>query len=60
MARAIDVLSVVLLVGAAGAFAMGIRALAERDDLLALYLLLVGGLCLRAASDLLRPKSGAG
>lgn len=48
-----------LLVVAAGlAFTYGVQALGDRRDLVALYLLVVGGLCLKAATDLLRPKSG--
>jgi hypothetical protein len=48
-----------LLVAAAGlAFTFGVQALGERRDLSALYLLVVGALCLKAGTDLLRPKSG--
>jgi len=57
--RAIDLISVVLLVAAAGAFAMGVNALGDRRDLDALYWLVVGGLTLRAATDMLRPKGGS-
>jgi hypothetical protein len=59
MLKAIDVISVTLLVAAAGAFALGVHALGERRDLSALYWLAVGGLVLKAATDMLRPKSGA-
>jgi len=59
MPRAIDVISVVLLLFAAVAFALGVRALGEREDLSALYWLAVGALVLRSATDMLRPKSGA-
>ncbi|MFO0568875.1 MAG: hypothetical protein U0263_24675 [Polyangiaceae bacterium] len=59
MTRAIDLISVVLLVAAAGAFAMGVNALGDRRDLDALYWLVVGGLTLRAATDMLRPKGGS-
>ncbi len=59
MARVVDVVSVVLLVAAAGAFAMGVNALGDRRDLDALYWLAVGGLTLRSATDMLRPKGAS-
>jgi hypothetical protein len=59
MAKAVDLLSVVLLLAAAGAFALGLRALGEQRDLGALYWLVVGGLVLRAATEMIRPRSGA-
>ena len=40
------------------AFAYGIRALGEREDFKALDLLAVGGLALRASTELLRPRGG--
>jgi len=58
MPRAIDIISVILLLFAAVAFALGVRALGEREDLGALYWLAVGALVLRSATDMLRPKSG--
>ncbi|HKY35432.1 MAG TPA: hypothetical protein VJN18_05800 [Polyangiaceae bacterium] len=58
MARALDVISCLLIIAAGLAFTFGVQALGERRDLAALYLLVVGGLCLKAATDLLRPKSG--
>jgi hypothetical protein len=48
-----------MLLFAAAAFALGVRALGEREDLAALYWLAVGALVLRSATDMLRPKSGA-
>jgi hypothetical protein len=57
--RFIDVITVVLLVASAAAFAAGIYALGERRDLAALYWLVVGALVLRSATDMLRPKPGA-
>jgi hypothetical protein len=54
-----DVTSVVLLLLAAGAFAAGVFALTNKEDLSALYWLIVGALSLRAATDMLRPKSSA-
>lgn len=59
MSRLIDVLSIVLLAAAAAAFLLGIHALGDQKDLLALYWLVVGGLSLRSATDMLRPRSGA-
>jgi hypothetical protein len=58
MSRLLELLSLVLLLAGGVAFARGVQALVDRKDLLALYLLVVGGLCLKAATDLLRPKSG--
>jgi hypothetical protein len=54
-----DVVSVLLLISAVGAFAMGLTVLAERRDLLALYWLVIGAFALRAATQLLRPKAGS-
>lgn len=59
MSRAIDVLCLVLLAASAGAFAMGVSALGDRRDLDALYWLVVGGLILRSATDMLRPKGAS-
>ncbi len=58
MARALDVISCLLIVAGGVAFARGVHALGERQDLVALYLLVVGAFCLKAATDLLRPKAG--
>lgn len=59
MSRALDVFAILLLVSAAFAFAVGIRLLGERDDLRALYLLIVGALSLRASTEILRPRGGS-
>lgn len=59
MARAIDVLAIVLFLVSAGAFGFGLKALADLDDFRAIYLLVVGGLALRASTELLRPRSGS-
>jgi hypothetical protein len=56
MQRVIDVLSIVLLGASAAAFAFGVRALGDEHDLASLYWLVIGGLLLRSATDLLRPK----
>ncbi|MEZ4225858.1 MAG: hypothetical protein R3B13_33230 [Polyangiaceae bacterium] len=57
MGRLVDALSVVLLLGSAFAFGAGVDALAERRDLTALYWLVVGALTLKAAVDVVRPRS---
>ncbi len=59
MSKIIDVLSVLLVLGAIAAFALGVAALGERRDLIALYWLAIGGLVLRSAVELLRPRSSA-
>jgi len=58
MSRTLDAVALLLIAAGGLAFTRGVQSLGERKDLLALYLLLVGGLCLKAATDLLRPKSG--
>lgn len=58
MARALDAISCLLLLAGGVAFTRGVQALGDRKDLVAVYLLVVGGLCLKAATDLLRPRSG--
>jgi len=55
--NAVDVLAILLLLLAAGAFSLGVLALGDERDLTALYLLVVGVVLLRASTDLLRPKS---
>jgi hypothetical protein len=59
MSKVIDALSILLVLGAALAFSLGVAALAERRDLIAIYWLVVGGLVLRAAVELLRPRSSS-
>jgi hypothetical protein len=56
MRRLIDTLSVLLLVGGAIAFTLGVRALGDERDLASLYWLVAGALLLRSSTDLLRPK----
>jgi hypothetical protein len=58
MARVLDFVSLLLLATGGAAFTRGVQALGERKDLVALYLLVVGALCLKCASELLRPRSG--
>jgi hypothetical protein len=57
MSKVVDALSILLVLGASLAFAVGVAALGERRDLAALYWLAIGGLVLRAAVELLRPRS---
>jgi hypothetical protein len=57
MARVADVVNILLLVAACAAFALGVLALGDRRDLVALYWLAVGGLALKGATDMLRPRS---
>ncbi len=59
MSRAIDVLAVVLLLGAGCAFALGVAALGDQQDFKAIYLLVIGGLALRSSTEILRPRGGA-
>lgn len=58
MGRAIDVLSVLLLLAAGAAFALGVWSLNDRRDLHALYWLGVGALLLKASVEMLRPGRG--
>ncbi|MEO8900575.1 MAG: hypothetical protein ABI488_02980 [Polyangiaceae bacterium] len=59
MSKVIDALSILLVLAASLAFAVGVSALSERRDLAALYWLAIGGLVLRSAVELLRPKSSS-
>ena len=59
VSRAIDALAITLLFIAAGAFAYGVSSIGDHQDLRAVYLLVVGGLSLRSATEILRPR-GAG
>jgi hypothetical protein len=59
MSKVVDALSILLVLGASLAFAVGVAALGERRDLAAIYWLAIGGLVLRAAVELLRPRSSA-
>ena len=57
--RVLDVLAILLFLAAAVAFGFGLRALGNRQDFEAIYLLLVGGFALRASTELLRPRGSA-
>ena len=59
MSKILDALSILLVFGACLAFAAGVYSLGERRDLVALYWLAIGGLVLRAAIELLRPRSSS-
>lgn len=59
MVRLVDAVSVLLLIASIVAFVLAFQALGERRDLGAIYWLVVGGLSLRAATQLLRPRTGA-
>lgn len=59
LARLIDVLAVVLFLVAAASFAFGVSALEKLEDFRAIYLIVVGGLSLRASTELLRPRGGS-
>jgi hypothetical protein len=54
----VDAVSLLLLLLASVAFVLGLRALTEKEDLPALYALVVGGLALKGSVDLLRGRSG--
>jgi hypothetical protein len=56
--RVADFASIALLVFSLVAFLLGLLALGDRNDLHALYWLVVGGLSLRAATNVLRPRGG--
>lgn len=56
MGRAVDVLALALLLAAAVAFALGVRALDREEDRYALYWLAVGALAMKSSTDLFRPR----
>lgn len=56
MARAIDLLALLLFAGATAALAAGFFALERQEDFRALYLLAMGALALRASTQILRPR----
>jgi hypothetical protein len=56
-ARVANAVNLVLFVVACASFGLGIHALGDRKDLQALYYLLLGGLALKGAVDMLRPRS---
>ncbi len=56
MGRAIDILAVALMLAAALAFLLGVRALDREEDRYALYWLAVGAMALKSSTDLFRPR----
>jgi hypothetical protein len=46
-----------LVVAAAVGFSLGMWAVGRQEDRLAIYWLAVGALCLKASTDLVRPRS---
>jgi len=59
MGKVIDALGILLVLGAVLAFSLGVTALGDRRDLSAIYWLVIGGLVLRSAVELLRPRSSS-
>ena len=57
MSRVANVVNLLLFVAACVSFAFGLFALGDRRDLQAIYFLVVGGVALKAATDMLRPRS---
>ncbi len=57
MSRVANVVNLTLFVAACVSFALGLRALGDRRDLQAIYFLVVGGIALRAATEMLRPRA---
>lgn len=56
MGRALDLIALALILSAALAFALGVRALDREEDRYALYWLVVGAVALKSSTDLLRPR----
>lgn len=59
VSRAVDVFAILLLAAAAFSFAFGVHALGDRQDFKAIYLLVIGGLSLKASTEILRPRGGS-
>lgn len=57
MSRVANVVNLTLFVAACVCFALGLRALGDRRDLQAIYFILTGGIALRAATEMLRPRA---
>jgi len=57
LSRVANWVNLALFFAACASFALGLHALGDRRDLQALYFLVIGGVSLRAASDMLRPRS---
>ena len=59
MNRIANAVNLLLFVAACAAFALGLYALGDRRDLQAIYWLIVGGISLKAATDMLRPRASS-
>jgi len=57
MGRVANAVNLLLFVAACASFALGLYALGDRRDLQAIYWLIVGGISLKAATDMLRPRA---
>lgn len=57
MSRVANVVNLTLFAGACVSFALGLHALGDRRDLQAIYFLVMGGIALRAATEMLRPRA---
>ena len=57
MSRVANAVNLILFVAACASFALGLYALGDRRDLQAIYWLIVGGISLKAATDMLRPRA---
>jgi hypothetical protein len=57
MSRVANAVNVLLFLAACVSFALGLYALGDRRDLQAIYWLIVGSVSLKAATDMLRPRS---
>jgi hypothetical protein len=59
MNRVANAVNLLLFVAACVSFALGLYALGDRRDLQAIYWLIVGGISLKAATDMLRPRASS-
>ena len=59
LGRLVDALAIFLFLAAGASFAFGVDALQKLEDVRAIYLLVIGGLSLRASTEILRPRSNA-
>jgi len=59
MSRVANAVNLLLFIAACACFAIGLYELGDRRDLQAVYWLIVGSISLKAASDMLRPRSSS-
>jgi len=59
MNRVANAVNLLLFVAACTSFGLGLYALGDRRDLQAIYWLIVGGISLKAATDMLRPRASS-